>query len=141
MLRKKTSAEDPADWFALADERLRAADAIWKAEGLTGTGIEVLHEAVERYLKGYLIANGWRLVKTHDLERLLADSLAFNSSLTKYVNLAQTLTHDFFAEHYPGDDLTEVGRDYEKMRVETDELRAFIKTSLPRFFPNAGPST
>jgi HEPN domain-containing protein len=140
MLRKKTSAEDPADWFAFADERLTAADVVWKAEGLTATGIELLHEAVERYLKGFLVASGWRLVKTHDLERLVADALPYEAKFAKYVSLAQKLTNDFFAQHYPGEDLTEVGRDYELLRQETGELRGFLKASLPDFLSNTDPS-
>lgn len=76
MLRKKTKANDPGDWFAFARERLAAADSLWKHEGITPAGIECLQESVERYLKGYLVAKGWRLVKTHDLKRRKLRNLA-----------------------------------------------------------------
>jgi hypothetical protein len=46
----KTREDNPADWFLLAAERLRGADALYKLEGVTFLGIEALHEAVERYL-------------------------------------------------------------------------------------------
>jgi hypothetical protein len=48
MLRKQTSASNPGDWFAFAEDRLKVADLAWKQEGLTHTGIECLQEAVER---------------------------------------------------------------------------------------------
>ncbi len=51
----KTDEKHPADWFSLGAERLRATDSLRKAEGITFSGIELLQEAVERYLKGYLI--------------------------------------------------------------------------------------
>lgn len=74
MLRKQTSETDPAYWFAFAEERLLAADSLWRNLGLTAAGIEILQEAVERYLKGYLVARNWKLIKTHDLERLLLEA-------------------------------------------------------------------
>ena len=57
MQRKLSDETSPADWFYLAQDRLHAADVLWAANGLTASGIELLQEAVERYLKGYLIAN------------------------------------------------------------------------------------
>ena len=53
-----TSADDPDDWFLLARDKLAAADDVFAARGATYTGVELLHEAVERFLKGYLIAKG-----------------------------------------------------------------------------------
>jgi divalent metal cation (Fe/Co/Zn/Cd) transporter len=55
----KTDEKRPADWFSLGAERPKATNSLRKAEGITFSGIELLQEAVERYLKGYLIAKGW----------------------------------------------------------------------------------
>lgn len=43
----KTREDNPHDWFFLAAERLRMADTLRKQEGITYTGVELLHEAVE----------------------------------------------------------------------------------------------
>ncbi len=64
----KTDESNPQDWFLLARERLRAADVLSAESCSTYSGIEILQEAVERYLKGFLIANGWRLRKVHEHE-------------------------------------------------------------------------
>jgi HEPN domain-containing protein len=135
MLRKQTSDKDPADWFILAQERIDAADTLWKNDGLTMTGIECLQEGVERFLKGYLIAKGWRLVKTHDLERLVREAIAFDHGFNRFEQFAIELTNDFFAQHYPGADMTNVGVNYEKMRASTDDLIAEIKKQFHNFFP------
>ena len=104
MRGKQSDETDPADWFYLAEDRLRAADVLWKAEGLTASGIELLQEAAERYLKGYLVARGWRLVKTHDLEALLDAASSFDPAFGRFAAFAEELTEDFFAQHYPGQD-------------------------------------
>lgn len=135
MLRRRTSETNPADWFEMGEDRLRGCDSLWKHEGLTLLGIEGLQEAVERYLKGYLVAKGWKLVKTHDLERLVKEAAGFDSAFARFHDLADELTADFFAQHYPGEDTTNVGANYEKMRADTGELISEIKKQLPQYFP------
>ncbi len=66
-----TREDNPKDWFMLAEDRLRGADVLQRAEGVTYLGVEPLHEAVERYLKGYLVAQGWSIERTHNLAHLL----------------------------------------------------------------------
>jgi HEPN domain-containing protein len=135
MWRRQTKASQPADWFAIAEERLRAVDLLWAHEGGTPSGIECLQELVERFLKGYLIAKGWRLVKTHDLERLVSEAQKYERRFSASVPLAEQLTADFFAQHYPGGDLTSIGLNYETLRQQTGEVIALIKEEVPQYFP------
>ncbi len=135
MLRKKTSEKSPSDWFAFADERLRAADILWRTEGLTASGIETLQEAAERFLKGYLIARGWELVKTHDLSRLIREAGKLDDRFKSFERFAADLTEDFFAQHYPGSDTTDLGDDYENLREQMGEMLELIRRSLPEYFP------
>ena len=135
MLRKQSSESDPADWFYLAADRLKVADVVWKSEGTTPSGLELLQEAAERYLKGYLLAQGWKLEKTHDLSLLLAQAIKRDPAFAKFQTLADDLTHEFFAQHYPGADWSELGNDYQTHRHELGELVLLIETSLPQFFP------
>lgn len=137
MLRKKTSAKNPADWFAFAEERLRGADVLWKSEGVTALGLEALQESIERYLKGYLIAKGWRLIKTHDLEKLVDAARHFDVQFSQFTNLAAQLTEEFFLQHYPGHDTTDLGRDYEQLRQQAGELIELIRKSLPEHFSDS----
>jgi HEPN domain-containing protein len=133
MLRGQTDEKNPSDWFYFAMDRLKVADLVWKTEGLTPSGIELLQEAVERFLKGYLVANGWKLVKTHDLATLLRNAQRYDAKFSSFKRLATDLTEDFFAQHYPGDDLTDLGREYELNRQEIGEMITLIKSLLPQF--------
>ncbi|HYE33029.1 MAG TPA: HEPN domain-containing protein [Methylomirabilota bacterium] len=140
MLRKQTNASDPKDWFAFGAERLAAADLLHKHHGVTATGIETLQESVERFLKGYLIARGWALVKTHDLPRLLREAAEHEPKFAKYRSFAAELTEDFFAQHYPGEDTTHVGENYEDLRAQAGELIDLIRSGLPHYFSNQDPA-
>lgn len=105
----KTDEANPQDWFLLARERLNAADVLYAQSGSTYSGIEILHEAVERYLKGFLIAKGWRLRKAHDLTLLKDEAQKFESRFEAFDDLCESLTEQFWAQHYPGGDLSTVG--------------------------------
>ena len=78
------------------------------AERLTGYHIcqSKLAEALEKILKADLIANGWFLERTHDLQRLI-DALAERDVDTarEAQGLAEALTETYTAERYPGFDL------------------------------------
>ena len=74
----KTDENNPQDWLFLARERLRAADTLFQSLGATYSGVELLQESVERFLKAYLISKGWRLEKIHNLSTLLDRAVAFD---------------------------------------------------------------
>lgn len=135
MLHRPTDDQNPADWFAFAEERLRGADYLRKGEGVTALGIEALQEATERYLKGFLVAKGWALVKTHDLERLTKEASQFDNRFATFQTFAIELTEDFFGQHYPGGDMTSVGENYDTHRQQAGQMIELIQQSLPQFFP------
>jgi HEPN domain-containing protein len=139
MQRKHSDEKDPADWFYLAADRLKVADLAWRHEGLTASGIELLQEAVERYLKGYLIERGWPLVRTHDLDQLVTVAATYDPAFKQFQRFAEELTEDFFAQHYPGEDWQTVGQNYPSLRQRAGELIALIEQKLPKYFPK--PST
>ncbi|MFZ4599031.1 MAG: HEPN domain-containing protein [Terrimicrobiaceae bacterium] len=118
----KTDEKNPNDWLFLARERLHAADALFQSLGVTFSGVELLQEAVERFLKAYLISKGWELQKIHNLSTLLDHAVAFDERFKAHADLSENLTVQFWAQHYPGDDLSEVGLDYPELRQQAGEL-------------------
>lgn len=128
---KRSDENNPADWFCPASDRLRTADLVWNAEGLTPSGSEPLQEVVKRFLKGYLIVKGWSLVKTHDLS--LSGAMLFDARFGKFTSLAHELTRDFFAPHYPGGSRQIIGRHYPDLRRQTGELVGLVQDCLPQY--------
>jgi len=128
-----TREDNPQDWFLFGADRLRGADVLFQAQGVTYLGIEALHEAaVERYLKGYLVSKEQKLERTHDLARLLERAMAFDDGFEPYTLLADDLTQRFRAQHYPGGDLTDVGADYEALRKKAGDLIDLILKLTPQ---------
>lgn len=57
--------------------------------------------------------------------------MAFNPKFAEFAELAHSLTEQFWEQHYPGGDLTEVGSDYELLRQQAGEMIALILASVP----------
>lgn len=126
----KTDETNPLDWLAAGRMRLRSADLLQATEGASPVVIELLQEAAERCLKAYLISRHWTLVRTHDLNRLLAEAARHDSRFTRFADAAQSLTEQFWEQHYPGGDLSEVGANYDVLRQAIGEMVAMIETEL-----------
>ncbi len=129
----KTSEANSSHWFLLGQERKESADALFAARGACFSAVELLQESVERYPKGYLIARGWKLERIHDLNRLLDLAGGHDPRLRAFAPLAQSLTEQYWAQHYPGDELEDVGADYEILTESADELiKCIMAGTKPR---------
>ena len=125
----KTRENNPSDWILLAEERLQSTDALIQARGVCYSAVELLQESIERYLRGSISRN-WKLERIHDLNRRLDLCLDHSKEFSRFAPLAQSLTEQFWAQHYPGDDLSEVGEDYPELRREAQDLIELIKVKM-----------
>ena len=53
----------PVDWFRKADADLKTVDILLAQGGDTEISAMHVQQAIEKYLKGYLLAKGWKLKK------------------------------------------------------------------------------
>lgn len=60
-------------------------------------------QAVEKALKGWLIGQGWTLVKTHDLKRLAAEVILRGIDLSPHQVHLQRLSRLYFTDRYVDD--------------------------------------
>lgn len=127
----KTNENNPRDWLCSAYSRLHSSDLLYPLEGASESVIELLQEATERFLKAYLIGRGWPLRKIHDLGALVAEAVNLDPRFSAFEDFADNLTDQFWAQHYPGGDLDEVGHDYPELRHALGELVALIESAIP----------
>ena len=60
-----------------------------------------LQQSLEKYLKAFLLGNGWKLKKIHALDTLLDYAVDFNPSLKEFIDLCERVTGYYFTERYP----------------------------------------
>jgi HEPN domain-containing protein len=90
----------PKDWFRIAEKDFNRAQQLLELEDPEGAAYN-LQQAVEKYLKGFLLSKGWELKRIHDLEVLLNDALKYESTLEEFRDLCQKVTDYYLLNRYP----------------------------------------
>jgi HEPN domain-containing protein len=114
----------PVDWLRIAEKDLARVDRLLAAQDPEAAGF-FLQQAVEKFLKAFLISRGWQLERIHDLEVLLNSALAFNASLEPYRLLCQKITGFYLVERYPF--IVEAGLTAEDVSTSLEQVKGLIE--------------
>jgi HEPN domain-containing protein len=92
------------DWLAFAKENLLYAKDGIKADFSPYHTICFLCQgSAEKYLKAYLISQGWELEKIHDLRKLLEYAVKYDSSFSEIFPETGIINRYIAEGRYPGD--------------------------------------
>ena len=120
----KGDPNNPADWEKIS--RLDLARARRNlADGDCIGACFWLQQSVEKVIKGWLIAHGWQLVKTHDLRRLADEVMVRGIDLSLHKPHLLRLSRLYFTDRYVDD-----SGDPEADAVEAAALLATADTVL-----------
>ncbi|NQT34903.1 HEPN domain-containing protein [bacterium] len=89
------------EWFEYAERDLESARILLTRKGLEDVVATHIQQAVEKYLKGYLIHRGWELIKTHDNEYLMDKAAGYDKTFEKYYRFGRTISAFYFKHRYP----------------------------------------
>ena len=116
------------DWLPYARRDWSRAELLLREHDPAGAGIH-LQQAVEKYLKGWLLDRGWTLRRTHEVERLLDEAVQLDPSLRPFRSLCLRLSTYYFVERYPPTALG--GPDEVQMTADVAEARQLIQIVFP----------
>lgn len=125
----KRPEETPAEWYRFADENRQVAEReLTYQDPAAHTVCFLCQSAAEKYLKGYLIAHGWKLERTHDIVRLLELSREYDEAFAELLADGETLNEYITEGRYPGDIAYEdIGKDDAEEALEiVSRIRALI---------------
>ena len=88
------------DWFKIGDEEIRRSQALLNLGDMKGAAFNI-QQAIEKYLKAYLLSQGWELRRIHNLEALLNEAVVYEASLEEFRTPCQMITHYYLIERYP----------------------------------------
>lgn len=81
---------------------LRGARHLLEAEDYATTLAVLIHQAVEKHLKGFLVYHGWKLKKTHNLVELISEAVQNDPALEPFLSFARNATVYYLDDRYPG---------------------------------------
>lgn len=88
------------DWLEIAKKDFNRAKLLFDNDDFAGTGFN-LQQAAEKYLKGFLLYQGWTLRKTHNLETLINEAINYEASFEKFRESCIKITQYYFESRYP----------------------------------------
>ncbi len=119
------------EWIERGAHDLEAAKLLMDRNAHADVVLFHIHQAVEKYLKGYLIDHGWELKKIHDLETLLTEASDFNQQFEEYLDIGRNLTAYYYTERYPPGPLPEYSDlETQQMLDRAQEIIAQILSGL-----------
>jgi len=89
------------EWLERGKRDLETAKLLIKNSDFFDIILFHIHQAVEKYVKGFLISRGWALKKIHDLEFLLTEAIKYDIFFQEYLDFGRRLTGFYFEERYP----------------------------------------
>lgn len=121
----------PGDASGYADDWLRIAEKDWqRAErALIQNDPELagfcLQQALEKFLKAFLLRRGWTLRRIHDLEALLDDAVTHAPALSAFRPVCQQITKYYMLERYPP--LASPGLTLEEARNSLEAAKGLVE--------------
>lgn len=91
----------PAEWFARGREDLLAARTLLSQGVAPNAAGALLQQAVEKGLKGFLLASGKPVRRIHDLEELLDEAIEARPGLERFRDLCTRATAFHALLRYP----------------------------------------
>ena len=119
------------EWFERGKRDLEVAKILLSDEKYSDVVLFHIHQAVEKYLKGFLIYKGWKLKKIHDIEVLITEAASFNKEFQKYLDFSRKLTAFYLEERYPPRPVTYYSKTEIKETLEiTEEIINKLKEKI-----------
>jgi len=90
------------DWFDRGDHDIQTAELLYDQRGHTDAIAYHIQQAIEKYLKGYLVLRGEKPPRTHELDSLLNRAEKHDSTLyLPFVDLCEKATKYYMEDRYP----------------------------------------
>ncbi len=116
------------DWLKIARKDWERAKRNLAEEDPEAAGF-FLQQSLEKYLKAYLLKQGWKLKKIHELDALLDDAIKYSPTLKTFYKLCERVTGYYFADRYPPLGPLEIT--CEDIKKDLIEVEKFVEAMFP----------
>lgn len=89
------------EWFEKGEHDAKAAEILFNAKHFPDTICFLNHQAIEKYLKGFLVYNNKTFRKTHNLEELIKSCSDINRDFLDFLDPCIKITAYYIETRYP----------------------------------------
>ncbi len=112
------------EWFSKGQKDIDDAEFLLNNDRALENVAYHIQQAAEKYLKGFLIYNDWKLEKIHDLVKLLEETIKIDKSFHRFSIPMRKITNFYFESRYPTGH--EVQYTKQELRNAIKEIKAMI---------------
>jgi HEPN domain-containing protein len=116
------------DWLKVARRDWHRLHVLLSDGDADGAGF-FLQQAMEKYLKAFLLMHGWKLKKVHTLQSLLDEAAAFTPQAAAWRPVCERVSGFYIGDRYPS--VGAEGLQGDDIRRELPEARLLITTLFP----------
>jgi HEPN domain-containing protein len=121
------------EWFNKGSHDFKSAQLLYNEGGYTDTICYLAHQAVEKYLKGFLVLNNVKPEKIHNLGKLVNYCQKINKDFAKFKKDCKSLTPYYIEARYPIGPPIKYPREEAKKVIDTaEEIINFIQGIISR---------
>jgi len=131
MPNKKESFYLP-DWIKKAKRDLKRVKERLEISDFEDAAFH-LQQALEKYLKAYLLSRGWKLKRIHDLEQLLDEAIKYNPDFERFRETCQRTTGYYMVDRYPFITASPSEQEIRSSLKEGEEMAKFVQKEIGDF--------
>lgn len=116
------------DWFEKGNHDFDAAKILFEENHFPDTICFLLHQSIEKYLKGFLIYNKAIPRKTHNLEELIKPCVDISREFIEFLDSCAKITAYYIETRYPIYSSKDIKRKDAQESIEVaEELISLVK--------------
>jgi HEPN domain-containing protein len=130
-MKRKNNLKLAKEWFKIGEEELKFAQVSFKEfDSFYPQICFQCQQAVEKYLKGFLIYHGKKLPKIHDLVELIKLCSKIEKGFEKFLEDGAFLSQYYIRSRYPVEYPSATKEETEKCLEIAERIINFIKTLI-----------
>jgi len=118
------------EWFERGRHDIETAQLLYEERGYTDSIAYHIQQAVEKYLKGYLVLNGKKPPRIHELDTLLNRIGAFDAGFDAFLELCEKASRYYIEDRYPPGPIVQY--EYQEIKADLDKTWELIRKILSK---------
>lgn len=113
------------EWFERGRHDIETAQLLYEVRGHTDSIAFHIQQAIEKYLKGYLVLHGKRPPKIHELDTLLNHIAIFDDGFVDFLDICEKVSRYYVEIRYPPGPSAKYG--YAEIKDDLDRAWELIR--------------
>ncbi len=121
-----------AEWILKGQSDLETAEILLREQGPTDTLCFHCQQAVEKFLKAYVVFSGIRFEKIHDLWKLTKLAGKTNKKILGFEKELKSLNAYYIESRYPSDAATYTQKECKEALHDANEITQFLLKEIEK---------